>query len=234
MNINLFFAFSAGAIATINPCGWAMLPSFISYYLGSDTDEFDRKPALDRAKEGIVMGLLLTAGFLLIFGVAAVIISAGLQVIVQFMPTAAFIVGVLLFLLGWWLLFGKSLPVHRLIPNVELDVRARNKKSVFLYGVGYGITSLSCTLPIFLIVVSAGLTVSGVVEGAIMFLAYATGIAAVLMGVAISAALFKGALAQKVRPMLPYMNRVGAVLLILAGAYLMWYQGRYLPFINQL
>ncbi len=226
--VNLFFAFSAGAIATVNPCGWAMLPSFISYYLGSDTENYDHKPALERATDGIVLGALMTAGFLLVFGVMAIIVSAGLQVIVKFMPVAAFGVGVLLLLLGVWLLMGKSLPIPGFAPNVKFDVTARSKKSVFLYGMSYGVISLSCTLPIFLLVVGTSLTLSGVAEGAAMFTAYAGGIGVVMMSVAMSAALFKGALARRMRPLLPYMNRIGAILLILAGGYLMWYLGRYL------
>lgn len=225
----LAFAFTAGLFATVNPCGWAMLPSFVSYYLGSREEGYDEKPLLNRAAEGLYLGLLVTAGFLAIFGTAGIVISAGLRVVVKYMPFAALAVGVALVLLGLWLLAGKNLPFS--LPTPQLNVHARNPKSVFLFGVAYAFASLSCTLPVFLAVVGASLTTAGFVAGAVMFGAYAAGMATVLMSVALGAALVKGAVAQWFRKLLPYVHRLGAGLLVLAGLYLMWYQGRYLPLV---
>jgi cytochrome c biogenesis protein CcdA len=228
-NINLIYAFTAGMLATINPCGWAMLPSFVSYYLGSREEGYEHKPLGARLGEGLVLGLLVTAGFLVVFGTAGVVISAGLRAVVQYLPLGAVLVGIGLVLLGFWLLAGKSLPFA--LPVPEVDVRARNPKSVFLFGLAYGFTSLSCTLPVFLAVVGASLTVSGLAGGAAMFAGYAAGMGSVLMAVALGAALLKGTIIQWFQRFLPYTYRLGALLLIAAGAYLIWFQGRYLPLI---
>ena len=64
-----------------------------------------------------------------------------------------------------------------------------------------------------------------------MFSVYAFGMATVLVGVALETAILKGAVAQWFRKLLPYVYRVSAVMLILAGLYLIWYQSRYIPFI---
>ena len=64
-----------------------------------------------------------------------------------------------------------------------------------------------------------------------MFFSYAAGMATVLMSVALGAALLKGAVAQWFQPLVPYVHRLGAGLLVLAGLYLIWYQGRYLSLI---
>ena len=53
-----------------------------------------------------------------------------------------------------------------------------------------------------------------------MFGGYALGITVILMGVALGAALLKGAIAQWYRKLLPYVYRLSAVMLIVAGAYL--------------
>ncbi|MCI0395252.1 MAG: cytochrome c biogenesis protein CcdA [Chloroflexi bacterium] len=227
--INLAFAFTAGLLATVNPCGWAMLPSFLSYYLGTREAGYEQKPLAGRAVDGLLLGLLVTAGFLTVFGTAAVVLSAGLRLIVKWLPVASLAVGAGLVLLGLWLLRGKSLPIR--LPQPEIDTYARSPKSIFLYGVAYGLASLSCTLPVFLSVVSASLAAAGVAGLALMFGAYAGGMATVLVSVAIGAALFKGAIAQWFRPFLPHMHKVGAILLALAGLYLIWYQGRFLPLI---
>ena len=62
-----------------------------------------------------------------------------------------------------------------------------------------------------------------------MFASFGAGMALVLMAVVVSIALVKGAIVEKVQSVLPYVYRIGAALLILAGAYLIWYQARFLP-----
>lgn len=64
-----------------------------------------------------------------------------------------------------------------------------------------------------------------------MFLSYTAGMAVVLMSIASGAALLKGIVVEWFRGGLPYVHRIGAILLVLAGAYLIWYQGRYLPLV---
>ncbi|KAA3644018.1 MAG: cytochrome c biogenesis protein CcdA [Chloroflexi bacterium] len=227
--LNLAFAFTAGLFATVNPCGWAMLPSFVSYYLGSKEEAYAEKPFSARLWEGIVLGLLVTAGFLAIFGTVGIAISAGLRFIIQWMPLAALVVGVTLVLLGLWLFSGKSLPFS--LPTPDLNMNAHNPRSVFLFGVAYAIASLSCTLPIFLAVIGAGLTAAGPVASVAMLLTYGAGMAVVLMAVSLSAALFKDAVTQWFRKLLPYMHKFGAAMLIIAGIYLIWFQGRYIPLV---
>lgn len=227
--LNLVFAFTAGVLATVNPCGWAMLPSFVSYYLGSREAGFEDRSLASRAREGLVLGLLVTTGFLAIFGMAGIAISAGLRAIVKWMPLAALLVGAGLVLLGLYLLAGKSLPFS--LPTPRIDLQSRNPRSVLLFGIAYALASLSCTLPVFLVVVGTSLSASGLAGSAAMFLSYASGMAVVLMSVAVGAALLKGSVAEWFRGWLPYVHRAGAILLVLAGAYLIWYQGRYLPLI---
>ena len=99
-----------------------------------------------------------------------------------------------------------------------------------MFGVGYGLASLSCTLPVFISIVGASLTVSGFLSGVIMFSGYALGIAVILMGVALGTALLKGAIAQWYRRFLPHVYRLSAVMLIVAGAYLVW-RSLYVPLI---
>lgn len=222
--LNLTFAFTAGILATVNPCGWAMLPSFVSYYLGSKDEFYEHKPLLERLSEGVTLGLLVTAGFLLVFSTFGIVISAGLRVIIQWMPIAGLVVGIGLVFLGIWLFRGKSIPFFS--PSLEVDLQSRKPKSIFLFGVAYALVSLSCTLPIFLAVIGAGLTAAGPVASAIMLASYGTGMASVLIGVSLGEALFKGAVSRWFAKLLPYVHKFGAAMLVLAGAYLIWYQGR--------
>ncbi|MFQ5924210.1 MAG: hypothetical protein ACE5M4_15335, partial [Anaerolineales bacterium] len=38
------WAFSAGMLATLNPCGWALLPAYAAYYLGSREEGYQERP----------------------------------------------------------------------------------------------------------------------------------------------------------------------------------------------
>jgi cytochrome c-type biogenesis protein len=222
--LNLAFAFTAGVLATVNPCGWAMLPAFVAYYLGSRQEGYEEKPFFFRLYDGLLLGLLVTAGFLVIFSGAGIAISFGLRVIVQWMPFVALLVGVAMTLLGVWLLAGKSRPFS--LPTLNIDLQSRNPKTALLFGIAYAFASLSCTLPVFLVVVGTSLTAVGTTGSAVMFFSYSAGMAVVLMAVSLSAALVKGAVTESLRSLLPYVHRIGAVMLILAGLYLIWYQGR--------
>ncbi len=54
----------------------------------------------------------------------------------------------------------------------------------------------------------------------LVFIAYALGMGIVLMAVTLSAVLFQGAITRYLRGGIPYVQQVGALLLIVAGVYL--------------
>lgn len=199
--LTLVFAFSAGMLATVNPCGWAMLPAFIAYYLGSRESDYSQRPLTQRLKEAIGMGLMVTLGVILIFGTVGILFSTALQTLTRIAPFFAMFVGVMLALLDVWLLLGRRLPFT--LPTSQTDVRKRSVKTAFLFGVGYGTAPLSCTFPIFLVVVGATLTTDGPSESLGMLVSYMAGMAAVLMSVAIATALLKESFSKRFRVVLP-------------------------------
>src|SRR5262249_41246559 len=68
------FAFSAGLIASLNPCAFAMLPAFAAYYLGIDDDR--RRLSLPaRAARGVAVGATMTAGFVVVFTTIGLLVS---------------------------------------------------------------------------------------------------------------------------------------------------------------
>lgn len=223
MNLSdLAFAFSAGMLATINPCGFAMLPSFIAYYLGTGEAGFDDRPLVRRAADGLMLGLLVTLGFLAVFVGVGLVISAGGRWLVRAFPWLAVAVGLTLIGLGLWLLSGRSLYLNIVAP--QPDLRQRGVRSLFLFGVAYAIASLSCTLPVFLAVVGSALAAGGLLPGLTQFISYGVGMGAVLIAVAIGAAAFKGAVAARLRLVMPYVTCLSALLLIVAGGYLIYRQ----------
>jgi cytochrome c-type biogenesis protein len=91
-----------------------------------------------------------------------------------------------------------------------------------LFGVSYAIASLGCTLPVFLLVVTAGATAAS----ALSFVAYSLGMTVVLMAVSLALALTRESLVRSLRQATRFVDRASGVLLVLVGLYLVWY-GRF-------
>jgi cytochrome c biogenesis protein CcdA len=209
-------AFGAGMLATMNPCGFAMLPSLVSFYLGADERGYAQRPVVTRLRDGIAFGTAVTAGFLAVFSALGVVLSFGAAGIARYLPWGTILIGAGLVLLGLWLFAGRHLLVR--VPEFEAPREPRSLRAMVLYGIAYAVASLACTLPVFLAVVGTSLVAgSGRV---LVFIAYALGMAIVLMAVTLSAVLFQGAITRYLRGIIPYVQQVGALLLIVAGVYL--------------
>jgi cytochrome c biogenesis protein CcdA len=220
------YAFGAGMVASLNPCGFFLLPSYVSYHLGIEERGFYESPFSSRFARASLLGLVATGGFILVFSVAGTIIGQGGRWLVTYFPLAGLVIGSLMVLLGTWLLvtdksFGIG-PAHRV-----MVAPSRNLANVFLFGIAYAICSLSCTLPVFLVVVGSSLAGEGFLYGLSQFVSYALGMGSILVAVTIGAALFRGAVARSLRAALPYVSMVSSLFLVGAGTYLIYYWVRY-------
>ena len=57
------FAFLAGMVASVNPCGFVMLPTYISYHLGNEEEGFYERSLVERFGRGLLLGVTATGGF---------------------------------------------------------------------------------------------------------------------------------------------------------------------------
>jgi cytochrome c biogenesis protein CcdA len=99
----------------------------------------------------------------------------------------------------------------------------RNLRNVFFFGIAYALGSLSCTLPIFLVVVGSALASQDLLSALGQFISYALGMGAILIAVTLASALFRDALVRWLRGAIPYVHRASALFLIGAGVYLLYY-----------
>ena len=211
-------AFAAGLVATVNPCGFAMLPAYLSYFMGLDDDDESGKPGLGQA---LRVGAIVSAGFMVVFGTTGLLINAGVRSIIDWIPYVALGVGVLMMILGIAMLRGFEINIGFL--KVGRGANTRDTKSVFTFGVSYALASLSCTLPVFLSVVVGSLASTSFASGLATYVAYAAGMSLVLVALTIAVATAKHGLVRRLRSALPYVQRVSAAFLVLAGAYVTWF-----------
>jgi cytochrome c-type biogenesis protein len=218
----LALALVAGALASVNPCGFPLLPAFLSFYVGADEDDLPRAPA--RVGQGLLVGLLVAAGFLALFAVIGVPIAYGVTQLTNAIPWAGLGIGILMVLAAVAGLTGRSL---YLTPKRPLGVpRRRRPATMVWFGAAYAICSLGCTLPIFVALVGASLATASVLEGTIVFGAYGLGMATMLMALSLGAALARDGLARRLKRLLPHMQRIASGLLLIAGVYLTYYWAR--------
>lgn len=218
---SLAFAFGAGLLATVNPCGFAMLPSFLSLYLGSS----ERAPQglAARATEGFVVGAVLSAAFGAVFLFTGLIVSAGLRSVLELVPWLATLIGLTLLIVGLAMLAGRHVGLNA-ASRIGVQQRSGDGlRRVAIFGITYALASLSCTLAVFLIVIGQALATANPLELLAVFGAYAAGSASVLIALSMSAALAKGTLEGALRRTLPLISRVAGALLALSGVYLVLY-----------
>lgn len=214
----LALAFATGMVATINPCGFAMLPAYLSYFLGMEDPSASAEAGVRRA---LAVGLAVSGGFLLVFGVMGILITQFSVAIQDKLPWVTIVIGIVLIALGIAMARGFE-PVLNL-PKLQRGTGSRQLWSMFLFGVSYAVSSLSCTIPLFLVAVAGTFTRSSFGAGMATFLAYALGMALVLMALTLAIALARQGLVRSLRSALPYINRVAGILLVVAGAYMAYY-----------
>ncbi len=212
----LALAVSAGALAAVNPCGFALLPAYLGLFLGEhDT----RRSSVARA---LVVGLAVTAGFVVVFGVMGFAVSALSLALGDWLSYVTIASGVLLLAVGVLLFAGREVSVR--LPRARLSVSG-SPRGMLAYGVVYATVSLSCTLPVFLAAVVSVFTSPelGVADGVLALLGYAVGMGAVLTVLALALAVFGQSAARRARSGSPYIGRISGVFLVAAGLYVLWY-----------
>ena len=225
LGVPLGFSFAAGMVATVNPCGFAMLPAYLSLYLGSNEKAGDHNHPFQHVARALVVGGVVTSGFVLLFGLAGLIIGVGARSVVNIIPWLGLSIGVLVAIAGSWLLAGGKL-------YTDIPVRASahignpgtvSVRGYFLFGLSYATASFSCALPIFLLVVVSSLEVSGNLVAVGQFFLYALGMGLVITLLTVWMALNKWALVGAIRKTSAFIQPFSGALMILAGAYIVYY-----------
>ena len=218
MTAALTLAVSAGALAAFNPCGFALLPAYLTLFLGENRS---RGTATARA---LAVGLAVTTGFVVVFGTVGLAVTALSVRLGDWLSFVTMGSGALLVVVGAYLLTGRDASLRIPAARLRVDGSARG---MVAYGVVYATVSLSCTLPIFLAAVVSSFTLSdgagSFTTGVIALLGYALGMGAVLSLLALLTAIFGDSVTKRARSFTPHMRRISAVFLLVAGAYVVWY-----------
>lgn len=219
---SLSLALGAGLVAAVNPCGFALLPAYLSLYVLGDAP---RSPAAAvaralRATAALTLGF---AGVFVAFGLAIAPVAASVQ---AYLPAFTVVLGLLLALAGLWLLSGRRLP--------RLPVPRRGQAgagspvvaswpAMTGFGASYAAASLGCTIAPFLAVVVTSFRSGSPAAGIVLFAAYAAGMGLTVGVAATAVALSRRGLVTSMRRASSLVPRLGGLVLAVAGGYVAWY-----------
>ena len=211
-------AFAAGMLATVNPCGFALLPAYLGFFLGIDANTDDRDASVPQA---LAIGGAVSLGFVAVFGLLGIVLRSSLSFFQRWLPYVSVVIGIGLLVMGALLLAGKHIAFAA--PKLKVGKRQRTFWSMFVYGISYAIASLGCTIGPFVSTVAGAFRRQSFGAGVVVFLAYALGMATILIGLTVTTALAKQGMLKRLRQILPYVDRVAGVLMVIAGLYVAYY-----------
>jgi cytochrome c biogenesis protein CcdA len=221
MGDDLAFALGAGMLATVNPCGFAMLPGYLTMVVAADSGQDEAATRTARLWRALAASGLMTLGFVAVFGVFGLLSAPFAGSLQRYLPVATLVFGIVMVVLGVLLLAGRELVV--LLPKPARGAPSTRIVSMAGYGVAFAIASLSCSIGPFLAAAGIALRGGELGSGLAAFTAYALGMGLVVAVLAVAAALASTAVATGLRRAQPYVSRIGGALLVVTGAYVGYY-----------
>jgi cytochrome c biogenesis protein CcdA len=211
-------AFGAGLVAALNPCGFAMLPAYLALVVQGVN--VGRRAAVGRA---VTATAAMALGFLTVFGGFGILTVSAASTVQRYLPYVTVVIGITLVALGIWLLAGREITVRIGLARGARWAPTARLGSMFSYGISYAVASLSCTVGPFLAVTAAALRGGSVLGATAVYVAYAGGFTLVVGVLAVAAALASSAVVDRMRRIVPYVNRISGALLLVVGIYVGYY-----------
>lgn len=217
----LALAFSAGVAIFFSPCGVALLPSYVAYLLSKQSS--GQLTKLVQAFGGFKIGLVVSAGIITVFiGLGAVVALFG-NILAPYAFWFGTGTGVLLILLGIFMLAGKSL--H--IPQLQIKTgSAPALKTYYVFGLGYALGGIACTLGVFLFVVSAALSSGSFPAALLTFVSFTAGSVLFMVAVSTASAIARALVARWLTQYVKPIQILSALIIVAGGGYLIWFNAR--------
>lgn len=210
-------AFTAGMVATFNPCGFSLLPAYLGAFVAGDamhqrTDQ--------RVMRAFGVAAAVSVGFVAVFTTAGLVIDQLTGSTRQRLPWVTIVVGAALALTGVGMMLGWKPAIA--VRSPDLASGRRGIAAMVGYGATFAIASLSCTIGPFLAVTGVALTQS-TAQGVVTYVAYAVGMGTIILAISVLAAVAHSSVVRAMGRLTQVMPRIGGALMIAAGAYAAWY-----------
>jgi cytochrome c biogenesis protein CcdA len=227
IEVHFAYAFTVGLLAAVNPCGFPMLPAYLSFFIGAERDAVGPgtvragPDTSTRVLRALGAGASVSVGFFVVFLTLGLAIDAGLVSLGSWATWLTMLIGIGLVALGVATLLGHPPKIG--LPRLDRGGRTRSVGSMVLFGMSYAIASLGCSVGLFVSVVKGTAERENLASGILAFGAYAAGMSVVLLFVSLALAFTQDGLVRWLRSTLRHQERIAAVLLVGIGTYLVYY-----------
>lgn len=212
-------SFLKGLVAAVNPCAFVLLPTYLAFFLGSEA----ARPGDQRAtvRRALAVSASVSAGFMAVF------VSIGLlsEYVTRWIENNAkyftLVIAIVFVALGVAMLAGWRLPVST--PRLTFGRSGRSVGTMALYGVAYAVSSISCTLPLFVTTMVGNGRRDGFGSGVAHVVAYGAGMALIVTALTVALAVANTSVLAALRRGSRHVDRIAAVLVLGSGLYLVYY-----------
>jgi cytochrome c biogenesis protein CcdA len=212
---NFAYSFMLGVLAAVNPCGFVLLPAYLLYFLGIDSNN-QQAPV----KRALVVSAAVSSGFLLVFIIIGTISRLFTQWIELNAKYAGLLIGLALVVMGVAMLAGWK---PSFITPTIAGQRDRSLRAMFVFGIAYAVASIGCTIGFLTTAIFGSIGVHGFASGVISIVLYGAGMALLVSTLTVTLAVAKGGLLRVLRNGLRYMDKLAAGFIVFTGLYLSWY-----------
>ena len=203
------FAFSAGVFSLFSPCSYALLPGYVSYYLGA---EFGVVKALTG-------GLACTFGLITVFAVVGGLASSLGELVPQIIPQLDIVAGIIIIIMGLRNLLDLKMPF--IYPDIMPSVK-QGFLGLYIFGIVYGLVGVGCSAPIFVSVLFYSMS-KGIFYGVLSFITYALGMGVPLIVTTVLLSQARDYLIQRINMATERIQRSSGAVLIIVGLYLIYF-----------
>lgn len=215
----IYFSFVQGVLAFLAPCAVALLPGYIVAFISRNSQQ--NPSIVKRLYRGLKLALLSILGILGVYAIAGVLIIVAAQMLKDYMMWITIGMGVVLIIMGIAMVWGKDISFSI---NMNNPTHKTEVIEAFVFGIAYAIGALGCLFPLFLIVATQAMAAPSAWLGASYIGAYFLGISGMMIATILLSTFAKNWLMKYLRKILPHMEQITGGLLILAGAYVIYYQ----------
>jgi len=161
---------------------------------------------------------------IVLFASVGLLVGASGQAVTGIFPVIGLVVGVLLIGAGAYRLGGGMLysaAPERL--SARMGAGSTGPRGYLLFGLTYGIASLSCTLPIFLAVLGGSLATASLGDTLVQMVLYGLGMGFVISLLTMAVALFRESMQRWLKGAMRWADPLGTAFLFVAGMYIVYY-----------
>lgn len=219
-SLTVLVAFTAGLLSFLSPCVLPLVPSYVTFITGMGLDDVSRA-----RRTALLHAILFVLGFSFIFIALGAGASAFGQLLREYRVWIARVGGVLMVLMGLWMLDVLRFGALQQERRVHLSDKPIGYLGTVLVGIAFGAGWTPCLGPTLGAILLLAANETELTKGITLLSFYSLGLAVPFLLSALALERFLGFF-QKFRHNLGKVNRIAGILLVIVGVLMFtgWFE----------